>query len=111
MKKLNIALVAMFAFAASQRISSGDDDDDDAFGEMVDTLNIFMYLFAGGPEEVVIRIGVLVIATLLSLAVAATIDICCKKVPRPPRWVENTARGASFALNASEMYSNRYKWC
>ena len=114
---LCVFMLCMLALqgAHAQQKRSDDDDDDDALAAIVDVVNVFMFLLAGGPEEVAIRLFVLVAGTI----VIASVIACCTAIgaydpDRRPGSAEKAltwgARGYTTYATGNELYANRSKW-
>lgn len=119
-KQLFFVLAAYLAVAAAQGVKKSDDDDEDGFDFdcIIDILNVVMFIFAGGPEEVALRIGVMVL-TILAAFVAASLCLCCcgdsepclGRRGRKTSTFDNLVRAVSFCESAGGCLENAHKYC
>ena len=120
-------LLLAFCLLSTVHAASKDDDDDDEplcdLKCMIDVLNLIMFLFAGGPEEVIPRlIGVCVIAIIMFIVFVLIVGICslCGIEPpsERPRGRRRQEHGPlSWGLtgwrtyqNANEIAAKWHKW-
>ena len=93
-----------------------DDDEEggvmETLGLMIDVVNVFAFVLAGGPEEVFARLVFLGMTLLTVVAIAATCR-CCFEGRKPTsfeRSLEWGSRGVSSCMAGSELYANRSLW-
>lgn len=97
-----------FAMAFVAAAKSNDDDDDDWIRDVVDLFNLIGFIFAGGPEEIVACMVVLVATTLVAVGIVLCCAMCGADPDdyRPPRVVDDMARGALAYQNVRGLCNN-----
>lgn len=114
-----IAIVFLFQVAVSQGVKEEEDEEDsDALALIVDVINFFLFVFAGGPEEVFARITFLVCVVFLLLLGTAICGLCCGASQRSIRSKPTSfdkaigwgCRGITSYSFGSELYKNRSRW-
>lgn len=117
-------LVLAFCLLSTVHASSKDDDDWECDAKcMMDILNLVMFVFAGGPEEVVPRLILLVVTTIITflvLALVAAICSCCGIDPERPRGrrrqrrepgpLEYAVTGHNFFQNMKGFANTAHLW-
>ena len=121
---LAFALSVFASCVAAQGVTKSSDDDDDdpwtsfveAAETAVDVLNIVMFVFAGGPEEVAFRVATVVAVLVAALGVLALGHLCCgvqqdtkRKGPRA-RGFDNLLRAIALCENAGGCAENAHKY-
>ena len=111
------AIVLLFQSAISHGVKE-DEEDDNTFELMVDVINFFLFVFAGGPEEVFVRIMFLVCAVLVILLGTAMCGLCCGTTHRSIRSKRSSfdksidwgCRVFTSLSIGSEFYKNSSRW-
>lgn len=111
---LCIFFICVFALG-SARAEEKDDDDDDSLATFVDTVNLIMYLLAGGPEEIVLRIFTIVVLMLVSVLIFGC--LAAVGLYEPDRRRDNVDRAVGWGVRgfaahsiASEFFENLDRW-
>tara|TARA_B110001452_G_scaffold82248_1_gene67255 strand:+ start:9366 stop:9761 length:396 start_codon:yes stop_codon:yes gene_type:complete len=120
-------LLLAFCLLSTVHASSKDDDDDEPLCDlkcMIDILNLVMFIFAGGPEEVVPRLIALCVTAVIMfvvLALVAGILSCCgieapSERPRGRRRQQDHGplawglTGKNFFDNCNQIGTNWDRW-
>ena len=101
-------LFFFFLAVASVAAAQSNDDDDDWIREVVDVFNLIAFVFAGGPDEIVARLIVLAATTLVAIGIVLCCAMCGTDPDRfrPPRVVDDMARGTLAYRNVRGVYNN-----
>ena len=110
-----IFILKILGFYVTHAYSGNKDDEDeeDDVGFIIDVMNLVIFLFAGGPEEVLFRVGFLLVMTIVLIFIMTCCNLIQKNKYRPgPKMkaIEWGTRGLTTCVLGNELYLNKSKW-
>ena len=124
-RRARVLLCLLLAFCLMNSVhASSKDEDEEPVCDLkcvLDIINIVMFVFAGGPDEVVPRLVALAVSTLILLVVAALLACICSccgiEPPSERRRGSHEHSTLSWGLtwintynNANDVAANWHKW-